>query len=94
MSEEQPDTQEMRVAQSRREAEEKALAGAAGEEPETATHRRRAEKAQYLREKLEERAESEREASGEREGSDDDEGPGEREASGEREAPGEEAARG
>ena len=62
MSKQQPDTRELRRAQSRREAEEQALARAAAEEQETAIHRRRAEKAQYLRQKLEERAESEREA--------------------------------
>jgi beta-lactamase class A len=62
VSEEQPDTKELRLAQSRREAEERALARAAPDEEETATHQRRADKAHYLQQKLEERAESEREA--------------------------------
>jgi hypothetical protein len=64
MSEEQPDTRELRRAQARREAEERALAGSAPDEQESATHERRAEKARYLREKLEERADSEQDATG------------------------------
>lgn len=61
MNHENPDTEELRVAQSRREAAERELADAALDEEETAQHERRAEKASYLREKLAERAESERE---------------------------------
>ena len=60
MNGEDPDTQELRLAQSVRQAEEKKLAVTAAEEEEAAKHARRAEKAEYLREKLEERAESER----------------------------------
>jgi hypothetical protein len=60
VSEERKETRELRRAQSRREAAEQALARESAEEQETAVHQRRAEKAQYLREKLEERAESER----------------------------------
>ena len=58
---EQPETDELRDAQLRREAEERELAQSAGDEEETAQHERRAEKARYLREKLDERADSERE---------------------------------
>lgn len=56
---ERPDTKELQETQSRREAGEEALAGLAPEE--AATHQRRAEKAHYLRQKLEQRAESEKE---------------------------------
>jgi len=61
MSDENPETGELRKVQTRREAEERELARSADEEQETAQHERRAEKAHYLKEKLEERAESERE---------------------------------
>lgn len=54
-------TQELKLAQLRREADEERLARTSPEEDESAQHQRRAEKARYLREKLEERAESERE---------------------------------
>ena len=50
----------MRVAQTQREDAERGAGQEAPTEEDTATHRRRAEKAAYLREKLEERAESER----------------------------------
>ena len=60
--EEQPDTRELREAQSRREVDEDALARSAADEQETAIHQRRAEKANYLRQKLEERSKSERES--------------------------------
>jgi hypothetical protein len=64
----EPDTEQLREAEARREAEEETLAQTGGEpEEETAQHERRAEKARYLLEKLDERAESEREGS-EREG--------------------------
>ena len=65
MSEEDPTTEELRLEQlrrgqsQRREAEE---AGRAGAQPEAEQHERRAEKADYLRRKLEERAEAERRA--------------------------------
>ncbi len=54
-------TEELRVAQLRREAEEQQLASTSPDEDESAQHQRRAEKARYLREKLEQRADSERE---------------------------------
>ncbi len=61
MNDEHEETGELREAQLRREAEERELAQAADDDQETAQHKRRAEKARYLREKLDERAESERE---------------------------------
>jgi hypothetical protein len=57
-----PDTEELRSTQAERERTERRLAEDAPEEGETAQHQRRADKARYLREKLEERAESERKA--------------------------------
>ena len=62
MSEEDPDTKELRAAQARRVREELAQAQAAADEAEESQHARRADKAEYLRQKLEERARSEREA--------------------------------
>jgi hypothetical protein len=56
------DTEELRAEQLARELHEKQRAEAAFEETEEAQHDRRADKARYLGEKLEERAESEREA--------------------------------
>jgi hypothetical protein len=65
MSDDERDTEELIDAERRREAEEESLADEPGETgEETAQHERRAEKARYLREKLEERAESEREGPG------------------------------
>jgi hypothetical protein len=61
MPDEDPTTRELRLDQIEREREEHARAT---EEPESAgerAHERRAERAAYLREKLEDRAESERE---------------------------------
>jgi hypothetical protein len=55
------ETQQLREGQRRREAEEDQLAEAAPCGHETAQHQRRADKARYLREKLDERAESGRE---------------------------------
>lgn len=57
-----PDTEELRIIQAKREQAERSLAEEAPEEDETAQHERRADKARYLQRKLEERAESEREA--------------------------------
>ncbi|HEY2771391.1 MAG TPA: hypothetical protein VGI87_12520 [Solirubrobacteraceae bacterium] len=57
---EDPKTGELRNAQLAREADEREHARRTDDEDEFAQHERRAEKAQYLREKLEERAESER----------------------------------
>ena len=59
---EDPTTQELRVKQLRRELEEKERAESSELEHETDTHDRRAMKAEYLRAKLEERAEAERSA--------------------------------
>jgi hypothetical protein len=53
-------TEELKVIQSEREADERERAQASFDEDEAAQHERRADKARYLREKLEERAESER----------------------------------
>ena len=60
-----PVTEELQVKQLKRELEEKERAEHAELEHETDTHDRRAMKAEYLRAKLEERAESEREAAAE-----------------------------
>jgi hypothetical protein len=59
--EEDPTTQELRLDQLRREQEEREEAEASTE-AEAEQHGRRAEKAEYLKEKLEERAEAERES--------------------------------
>jgi hypothetical protein len=64
MSEEDPTTQELRLEQLQREATERERAEGSIEEDEAEQHERRAEKASYLREKLEQRARSEREAGG------------------------------
>jgi hypothetical protein len=61
MSEER-DTQELRAEQLAREMDEAERARHAPAEEEAAQHERRSEKAHYLRQKLEERADSEREA--------------------------------
>ena len=60
MAEEQHKTEELKVIQTEREAEERERAQAAVDQEDSAQHERRADKARYLREKLEERAESER----------------------------------
>ena len=54
-----PETQELRLEQIRREREEREQAGEASEAAEEKTHERRADRAAYLREKLGDRAESE-----------------------------------
>ena len=59
---EDPTTEELRVAQTERERQEREGAAGSGQEEETEQHERRADKAAYLREKLEERADAEREA--------------------------------
>lgn len=64
---ESPTTEELRLSQLRRESAERREADAAVTEPETDQHERRAEKADYLRRKLEERAEAERRAEAEQE---------------------------
>lgn len=57
---EEPNTEELRHLQQERERQERRQAEEAVDEEDTQTHRRRADKAEYLRRKLEERAESER----------------------------------
>jgi hypothetical protein len=57
---EDPTTEELRIKQAGREDRERSAEDHAATEEDTETHRRRADKAAYLREKLEERAESER----------------------------------
>jgi hypothetical protein len=61
-AEEDPTTQELRLDQLQREATERDRAGSTPDPDEAEQHERRAEKAGYLREKLEERAQAEREA--------------------------------
>ncbi len=58
---EDPTTQELRLSQLRREQAEREMAERLPEEDGSDKHERRADRAAYLREKLEERAESERE---------------------------------
>jgi hypothetical protein len=54
-----PKTEELRIEQIQRESSERAQAGDASEEAEERTHERRAERAAYLKSKLDERAKSE-----------------------------------
>ena len=56
---EDPTTREHRIRQTERESLERSQAEKAETEEETEEHARRAEKAAYLREKLEERADAE-----------------------------------
>lgn len=60
MGEEDPTTQELRLEQLRREHSEREAAESETEDEATEAHHRRADKAAYLREQLEKRAESER----------------------------------
>jgi hypothetical protein len=53
-------TQELQAEQLARELEERRRVETAPEDAETAQHARRADKARYLRQRLEQRAESER----------------------------------
>lgn len=55
------DTEDLRSEQERKKAEEIRRAREADSEEDTKTHVRRAERSDYLKEKLDERAESERE---------------------------------
>jgi hypothetical protein len=57
---EDPITEELKLSQLEREQAERRRARDVPDEDEAAQHERRAEKAKYLAEKLEERAESER----------------------------------
>jgi hypothetical protein len=54
------DTEDLRAAQERKQAEEERRAREASSEDDTKTHARRAEKSEYLREKLAERERAER----------------------------------
>jgi hypothetical protein len=58
---EDPTTRELRIRQEERESEERRQAEQAETEEATEEHARRADKAAYLREKLEERADAESE---------------------------------
>jgi hypothetical protein len=60
MHESDPKTEELRLSQIKRERAERTRAQAVPDEEEAVQHERRADKARYLAEKLEERAESER----------------------------------
>ena len=60
MADEQRKTEELKIVQAEREAAEREAAESPIDEDEFAQHERRAEKARYLREKLEQREESER----------------------------------
>jgi hypothetical protein len=57
-----PKTEELKLTQLKREKAERGHAESAPDEDEAAQHERRADKARYLAEKLEQRAESERRA--------------------------------
>ena len=57
----EPTTEELRAVQADRERTERELAEEAPDPREERAHERRAERAAYLREKLDEQAESERE---------------------------------
>jgi hypothetical protein len=59
---EDPTTEELRLSQVKRKDTERREAAASDTEAETEQHERRAEKADYLRRKLEDRAEAERRA--------------------------------
>ena len=63
--EEDPTTEELRIDQLLRERAEREQAAEAPTEEGLGQHARRADKAAYLRERLEERAQAEREAAGE-----------------------------
>jgi hypothetical protein len=57
----EPDTEELKLTQLEREQAERRRARTVPDDEEAAQHQRRAEKARYLAEKLNERAKSERE---------------------------------
>ena len=62
MAPEEPTTEELRLAQVERERGERDRAAEAGDESEAHAHARRADRAAYLAEKLDEQAASERDA--------------------------------
>lgn len=57
---EEPNTEELKLVQIEREQAERSRAESVPDDEEAAQHERRADKARYLAEKLEERARSER----------------------------------
>ena len=57
-----PETEEMQIEQTQREERERRQARESPEEAETKQHDRRADRAAYLKEKLDERAKSEEDA--------------------------------
>ena len=65
MSDQDPTTEELRVRQMKREEDARVRADEAPDEHDTAQFDRRADKAAYLKRKLEERERAEREAAGE-----------------------------
>jgi len=71
MSEDEPTTQELKLRQLQRELEERKRVEQADTDEGTDSHQRRADKAEYLRHKLEEREESERRAGFSDDGDDD-----------------------
>lgn len=62
MPDDEPTTEQLRAVQEVREQRERDQQQVAADEAEARQHSRRADKASYLREKLEERERSEREA--------------------------------
>ena len=62
MTDEEPKTGELRQTQAHKVTEERELADQADEPAEERQHRRRADKASYLKQKLAERERSERES--------------------------------
>ena len=58
------EAEELKDTQLQREAAERELARTASDDEELAQHQRRADKARYLRHKLEERVDSERKSDG------------------------------
>ncbi len=60
MADDQHKTEELKIVQADREAAEREAARSSVDEEEVAQHERRADKARYLREKLEKREASER----------------------------------
>jgi hypothetical protein len=62
MSDQDPTTEELRVRQMQREEEARVESKRAPEDEDTSQHDRRADKAAYLKRKLEERERSERKA--------------------------------
>ena len=68
MSDQDPTTEELRVRQMKREEDARVFSERAPDEEDTAQFDRRADKAAYLKRKLEEREEAERKAAEEESG--------------------------